>query len=101
LRAKKITNLGLKLEVKYVKNLEFDLWTRVWQDLGQYVKCGWPALKELKKRPKEERKKSANMQGWSRQLTETERMEVFIVMNNRIWAIRKGLKNDGEEYIVC
>ena len=92
------TNLGLELEVKYVKNLEFKLWERVWQELGQYVKCGWPAVKFMKDTPKKER---GNMDGQKRYLTETERMEVFIVMNNRIWAIRKGLKNDGEEYIVC
>ena len=92
------TDLGLSLEEKYVKDLSIDLYKRVWQELGQYVKCGWPAVKFMKDTPKKER---GNMDGQKRYLTETERMEVFIVMNNRIWAIRKGLKNDGEEYIVC
>ena len=92
------TNLGTELEEKYVKNLEFNMYERVWQELGQYVRCGWQAMKYMKESPKEQR---GNMRGQKRYLTEAERMEVFTVMNNRIWIIRKNLKNEGKEYIVC
>ena len=94
------TNYGLKHEKEYVNDLSVDLWKRVWQDLGQYIMCGWPALNQLKEmvKSKTERAKSANMQGQPRALTKDEKLELMAVIDTRIELIRVGLKNDGIEY---
>ena len=96
------TNLGLELEKEYANNLSVDLWTSVWQDLGQYIQCGWPALKQMLEttKSKTERAKSANMQGWPRPITKAEKFGILSVIDTRIESIREGLKRDNKEFIV-
>jgi len=88
------TNLGLKWEDKYVKDLSIDLFNRVWQHLGQYVTCGWPALKRAQKEGNSGR--MSNMDGQPRQITMEEKCELIDEIAHRISIIRENL---GEEYI--
>jgi len=91
------TCLGCNLEKEYTNEPLVDLWYAVWQDLGQYVQCGWKAMKNLKNSPKRER---GNMQGQSRKLSKTEKLRILDIIDKRIQSIRNGLKRDNEEFRV-
>jgi len=90
------TDLGLSLEEKYVKDLSIDLYKRVWQELGQYVGCGWLALKRAQKEGNSGR--MSNMGGWPRLMGIKESNEIIDEIARRINIIRENMGSDYENF---
>jgi len=90
------TNLGIDEETKHVKDLSMDMFSNVWQNLGQYVQCNWKYVKFVKDNKKSER---GNMLGWTRKISRNEKIEILFEIARRIKLIKSAV--GVENFRVC